>query len=95
MGMYKLFLWTEMEPSVVQDIFGLDLSKCIVTGDVGDTDMLAAHAVGATKIMVRTGWGESSLTKFRDKWAETKPDYIAEDIWDAVQWIIHGKEFRE
>lgn len=33
----------------------LDLSKCVVIGDVGDTDMLAAHAVGATKIMVKTG----------------------------------------
>ncbi|MDQ0721891.1 ribonucleotide monophosphatase NagD (HAD superfamily) [Paenibacillus sp. W4I10] len=57
--------------------------------------MLAAHAVGATKIMVRTGWGESSLTEFRNKWTETEPDYIAEDIWDAVQWILHGREFRE
>lgn len=70
----------------------LDLSKCVVIGDVGDTDMLAAHVVGATKIMVKTGWGESSLTKFRDRWSETEPDYIAEHILDAVQWIIRGPE---
>ncbi|MBU5353925.1 HAD-IIIA family hydrolase [Paenibacillus silvae] len=70
---------------------GLDLTKCIVIGDVGDTDMLAAHAVGATKIMVRTGWGESSLTKFRDKWAETEPEYIAADILEAVHWIVGNK----
>lgn len=70
----------------------LDLSKCVVIGDVGDTDMLAAHAVGAIKIMVKTGWGESSLTKFRDTWSETEPDYVAEHILDAVQWIIRGPE---
>ncbi|WP_343226102.1 HAD hydrolase-like protein [Paenibacillus sp. ACRRY] len=40
----------------------LDLSRCIVIGDVGDTEMLAAHAVGATRVLVRTGWGESSLS---------------------------------
>ncbi len=68
--------------------YNLDLTKCIVIGDVGETDMLAAHAVGATKIMVRTGWGESSLTKFRDKWAQTEPDYIAADILEAAHWII-------
>jgi len=32
---------------------GLDLSKCVVIGDFGDTDMLAAHAVGAIK-----GWSK-------------------------------------
>ncbi|WP_285074977.1 HAD hydrolase-like protein [Paenibacillus sp. UMB7766-LJ446] len=59
---------------------------------ISDTDMLAAHVVGATKIMVKTGWGKSSLTKFRDRWSETEPDYIAEYILDAVQWIIRGPE---
>lgn len=66
----------------------LDLTKCIVIGDVGDTDMLAAHAVGAKKIIVRTGWGEASLTKYRNNWIEATPDYIAKDILDAVNWII-------
>ncbi len=71
---------------------GLDLTKCVVIGDVGDTDMLAAHAVGATKILVRTGWGEGSLTKFRTKWAETEPDFIANDVLHAVHWILqHAK----
>ncbi|MNO07826.1 hypothetical protein D3C81_2301860 [compost metagenome] len=53
--------------------------------------MLAAHAVGALKILVRTGWGEGSLTKFREKWSETEPDYIANDILDAVHWILDKK----
>lgn len=69
----------------------LDLTQCVVIGDVGDTDMLAAHIVGAKKIIVRTGWGESSLTTYRNKWIEANPDYIAEDLLDAVNWIITNK----
>lgn len=67
----------------------LDLTKCIVIGDVGDTDMLAAHKVGAKKILVRTGWGEGSLGEFRYKWLETEPDFIAKDILEAVHWILN------
>lgn len=66
---------------------GLDLSKCVVVGDVGDTDMLAAAAVGATKVLVRTGWGEGSLGEYRKAWAQTEPDYIANDLLDAAHWI--------
>lgn len=66
---------------------GLDLSRCVVIGDVGETDMLAAHAVGAIKIIVRTGWGEPSLTTYRSRWMETDPDYVADDLSDAVRWI--------
>ncbi|UUZ79803.1 HAD-IIIA family hydrolase [Paenibacillus sp. P26] len=36
---------------------GLDLTRCAVVGDVGSTDMLAAAAVGAVKVLVKTGWG--------------------------------------
>ncbi len=68
---------------------GLDLSKCAVIGDVGATDMRAAATVGATKILVRTGWGESSLGEYRDTWADVEPDYIASDFLDAAQWL-HG-----
>lgn len=70
----------------------LDLTKCIVIGDVGDTDMLAAQAVGARKIIVRTGWGEASLTTYRNKWLEAEPDYIADDILDAAKWIAANKD---
>ena len=68
--------------------YDLDLKRCVVIGDVGSTDMLAAHAVGAKKILVKTGWGIDSIKRFRDKWKEAEPDYIAEDILDAVSWII-------
>ncbi|WP_179951730.1 hypothetical protein [Bacillus sp. ABP14] len=39
------------------------------------------------KILVRTGWGESSLTKYRNSWKETVPDYIAQNLLDALCWI--------
>ncbi|WP_328277045.1 HAD-IIIA family hydrolase [Paenibacillus chibensis] len=68
--------------------YGLDLSRCVVVGDVGDTDMLAAHAAGAKKVLVRTGWGEDSLNEYRDQWKEVEPDYIASDINEAVKWIL-------
>lgn len=67
---------------------GLDLTKTAFIGDVGSTDMLAAHSVGATKILVLTGWGEGSLTQYRHKWAEIEPDYIAENFLDAVKWLL-------
>jgi ribonucleotide monophosphatase NagD (HAD superfamily) len=69
----------------------LDLTKCAVIGDVGETDMLAAASVGAMKILVRTGWGEGALTRLRHTWAEVEPDYIAKDIFDATRWILERK----
>ncbi|WP_195576742.1 HAD-IIIA family hydrolase [Paenibacillus sp. 1001270B_150601_E10] len=66
----------------------LDLSACFVIGDVGDTDMLAAHRAGMRKILVLTGWGKNSFTQYRDQWFETEPDYVAEDINEAVGWLL-------
>jgi histidinol-phosphate phosphatase family protein len=70
------------------DKYKLDLRRCVVIGDVGDIDMLAAHAVGSKKILVRTGWGEGSLKEFRSKWKMVEPDYIASNINEAVKWIL-------
>lgn len=67
---------------------GIDLSRTAFIGDVGATDMLAAHAVGAKKILVLTGWGKSSCDEYKYKWADIEPDYIAENLLDAVKWII-------
>lgn len=68
--------------------YNIDLTKTVFIGDVGSTDMLAAHSVGAMKILVLTGWGHSSLNQYRDKWAEIEPDYIAENLLEAVKWVI-------
>lgn len=65
----------------------IDLTKCYVVGDNGSADMVAANTVGAKRVLVKTGWGESSLTKYRSLWEGIEPDYIAEDILDAAKWI--------
>ena len=68
--------------------YNLDLTKCVVIGDVGSTDMLAAHLVGATKILVLTGWGKSSLNKYRHTWYDVEPDYVADNLLGAVEWLL-------
>ncbi|EMY5505576.1 MULTISPECIES: D-glycero-alpha-D-manno-heptose-1,7-bisphosphate 7-phosphatase [Bacillus] len=65
----------------------LCLKECFLIGDTGSTDMIAAERANMKKILVRTGWGESSLTKYRNSWKETVPDYIAQNLLDAVCWI--------
>ncbi|WP_243355048.1 HAD hydrolase-like protein [Bacillus litorisediminis] len=68
--------------------YNLDYSRCAVIGDVGSTDMLAAHAVGAMKILVQTGWGKGSLSEYRYTWANVEPDYVAENFLEAVRWLV-------
>lgn len=68
---------------------GLDLTSCAVIGDVGSTDMLAAAAVGAKKVLVETGWGKQSLETYRHKWYDqASPDFVATDLLDAVRWLL-------
>ncbi len=69
------------------DEYGLELKNCIVIGDRW-SDMLAAERVGAGKILVKTGSGIDALGKYRNKWVEVKPNYVAKDILDAVDWIL-------
>ncbi|MCJ7839794.1 HAD-IIIA family hydrolase [Lederbergia sp. NSJ-179] len=70
---------------------GLDLKKCAVIGDRW-TDLMAANEVGCLKILVKTGAGLETndrykQNKFFGKWTEVEPDYIANDVLEAVQWL--------
>ncbi|QAY66014.1 HAD-IIIA family hydrolase [Paenibacillus protaetiae] len=70
----------------------LDLKNCAVIGDRW-TDMIAAKRAGCTKVLVKTGSGEKDLAKylnnqFFDEWLEAAPDHIAEDLLDAVKWLL-------
>ncbi|PKR76772.1 hypothetical protein CEY16_13205 [Halalkalibacillus sediminis] len=79
------------KPGLLQEAaskYGLDLAKTVVIGDVGSTDMLAADAVGAIKILVLTGWGKGSMRDYRHTWSGVEPDFIAENLLDAVEWIL-------
>lgn len=70
----------------------LELSQCVVIGDRW-TDLLAADEVGCMKILVKTGSGKITYDKyitneFFGRWGEIKPDYVAEDLSEAVRWLL-------
>ena len=72
---------------IAKEEYGLDLSRCIVIGDRW-SDMMAAERVNIEKILVLTGAGNETLGKDRSKWSEIEPDYVANNILEAVEWIL-------
>lgn len=68
--------------------FDIDVSRSYVVGDMGASDMVLAHTEGAKGILVLTGVGKGSLGEFRHTWAGIQPAYIAENVLDAVEWIL-------
>ncbi len=65
--------------------FDLKLNKCYVIGDKL-TDIKSAHNISARGILVRTGYGKLEQDKLRD--ADIAPEHIAENLYEAVKWII-------
>ena len=64
----------------------LDLSRSYMVGDSG-RDLGAAAAVGATPVLVLTGYGRGELEHLRSRWT-AEPAFIAEDLLEAVAWIL-------
>lgn len=64
---------------------GLDLTECGLIGDML-SDIEAGCQVGCRSVLVRTGYGESEATRLDS--AEYRPDYIADGVAEAVQWLI-------
>ena len=61
----------------------LDLCKSYVVGDrMGDVQL--GHRVGAKGILVLTGYGKGENDFMKD----TNPDYVADDLGRAVDWIL-------
>ena len=71
--------------------YDIDLTKCVVIGDRW-SDMLAGDSVDTKKILVMTGAGNESLGKYRNKWADIEPDYIAKNVLDAVLWLLSSSK---
>jgi D-glycero-D-manno-heptose 1,7-bisphosphate phosphatase len=71
---------------------GLDLATSVVVGDK-PSDVATARAVGATGILVLTGYGRGEWEHRRHLWVD-KPDHVAEDLLDAVEWTLarQGRE---
>ncbi len=69
------------------DELGIDVQRSYVVGDKS-CDIELAHTVGATAIMVLTGYGAAELHKHREANLEP-PRYIAADLYGAVQLILN------
>ncbi|HKM79876.1 MAG TPA: HAD family hydrolase [Candidatus Acidoferrum sp.] len=65
---------------------GLQAIGSYVVGD-GYSDMEMAFLAGAHAILVRSGYGLGEWTWHRQEWPR-QPDYIAEDLPGAVDWIL-------
>jgi histidinol-phosphate phosphatase family protein len=63
--------------------YDLDLAASYVIGD-SKVDVDLARRVGATGILVATGYGREQIKLFGKG---EQPDYFARDILDGVRWI--------
>jgi len=64
----------------------IDIAASIVVGDkISDVQM--GHNQGARGILVRTGYGLGEEEFQRESWT-TEPDYVADDLLDAVNWVL-------
>lgn len=68
----------------------IDVSRSYVIGDRLLDTKLAENA-GAKGVLVLTGYGRGELEYLIDS-SEVKPDFIAEDLYEAACWIV--KEVR-
>ena len=67
-----------------------DLSRSFVVGDrYGDIEL--ARNVRARGILVRTGYGEGELAWHSAKWP-TQPNFVAEDLSKAADWILRQSQ---
>jgi D-glycero-D-manno-heptose 1,7-bisphosphate phosphatase len=70
----------------------LDLKRSFMVGDKA-TDVDMAHNAGLTGILVKTGYGEQVLSG--EYQHHTKPDYIADNLSQAVTWIEQHNFLRQ
>lgn len=64
--------------------FDIDLKQSYVVGD-RNKDIELGKNVGVRSILVKTGYGEKESGEL-----VSHPNYIAEDLKDAVDWIVGG-----
>jgi ribonucleotide monophosphatase NagD (HAD superfamily) len=53
------------------------------------TDIELAHRAGIKGVMVKTGYGLGEMEYILPQ-KTAQPAYIAEDLLDAVRWIVQG-----
>jgi D-glycero-D-manno-heptose 1,7-bisphosphate phosphatase len=72
--------------------FDIELADSYMVGDT-DRDMDAAKKIGVKGILVKTGYGREVLQDIDPDTAiaENIPDFVAEDILEAVKWIMKDR----
>jgi len=68
--------------------FSIDMARSYIIGD-RCTDMELAFRAGMKGIMVKTGYGLGDLTYVMPTFPY-QPFHVAEDLLDAVHWIVEG-----
>jgi len=76
---------TGLVEEAVRDL-DIDCSRSYGIGDRG-IDIEFSRRVGAKGVLVLTGYGKGEWEFLRDQW-NVKPDHIAPDLYEAVQWIL-------
>jgi len=73
--------------------FNIDLAQSYLVGDTF-RDIQTAKNTGIKAVLVKTGYGNESLQQAGSDTVtqENKPDFIAEDILDAVHWILKDRQ---
>ena len=67
--------------------YGIDISKSYVIGDMGKNEIIMAHNAGCKGVLVLTGGGKDSLSKFRHTWNEHTADIVANNVLEAIKEI--------
>jgi len=70
--------------------FEIDLRRSFIVGDMC-TDIELAHRAGMTGILVKTGYGLGEI-EYTLPQKTAKPAHIAEDLLDAVRWILDHRD---
>jgi D-glycero-D-manno-heptose 1,7-bisphosphate phosphatase len=65
---------------------GLDLARSTMVGDK-PSDLVAARAVGASAVLVLTGYGLGEW-EYRRPEFDVEPDHVADDLLGAVDWAL-------
>ncbi len=69
-----------------RDEMGIDLAASYLVGDSA-RDLRAGRRAGTSTVLVLTGYGRGELEHQSDRW-EHPPDHVAEDLLEAVRWIL-------
>ena len=75
-----------------RDEMGIDLASSYMVGD-SVKDLEAGHRAGTTNVLVLTGYGRGELAHQSEQW-RVRPEHVAEDLHDAVDWILNREVSR-